>query len=111
MRSPIDRLITGAAIRATTHNDSIIDMAADGDLSDAIKIKNVCAKLSEQLSDEIDSVCGMLDIRKRRFIEAALMEALDKAYAIIEAEGVHEHYQSQNEAYEAHKAKNSGGAA
>lgn len=52
------------------------------------QLKNVCAKLSVQLSDKIDSVCGMLDISKRTFIEAALIQAVEQAEAVMEAEGL-----------------------
>ena len=44
-----------------------------------IQLKNVCAKLSRELADRLDSTCSVLDISKRRFIEAAIIYALDEA--------------------------------
>jgi hypothetical protein len=40
------------------------------------QVKQVCAKLSISLSDSIDSVCGVLDMSKRAFIELALINAV-----------------------------------
>lgn len=48
-------------------------------------VKNVCAKLSVGLVDHIDMACGILDISKRRFIELAITELLDK-YESLTAE-------------------------
>ena len=45
----------------------------------SLQLKNVCAKISVQLADRLDGVCGLLDISKRRFIEAAIINALDEA--------------------------------
>lgn len=45
--------------------------------------KNVCAKLSNELSSDVDEVCGLLNISKRRFIEAALIEAVNSAHFIM----------------------------
>ena len=55
---------------------------------DAFPVKNVCAKLSVQLSDRIDEVCDLLGVSKRKFIETALVDALARADGIIEREGV-----------------------
>lgn len=41
--------------------------------------RNVCALISIPLFDRLENTCGFLDISKRQFIEAALIECLDKA--------------------------------
>ena len=50
-------------------------------------VKNVCAKLSVELSDQLDHVSGLLGISKRKFIEMALIQALDHAEHVIECVG------------------------
>ena len=95
MRSKIDSLVTEKALSLVnrTSTDVFLD-AVIGDqnlalqTSEPLPLKNVCAKVSVQLSEEIDKVCDLLDISKRRFLEAAFIDAVEKAHAIIDAEGV-----------------------
>lgn len=96
MRSKIDSLVTEKALSLI--NDSSSDFIVDHVLGDQgesplksaepLPLKNVCAKVSVQLSEEIDKVCYFLDISKRRFLEAAFIDAIEKAHAIIDEEGV-----------------------
>jgi hypothetical protein len=96
MRSKIDSLVTEKALSLI--NDTGTDFVVDhilGDQGEAplkspepLPLKNVCAKVSVQLSEEIDKVCDFLGISKRRFLEAAFIDAIEKAHAIIDAEGV-----------------------
>jgi len=46
---------------------------------DALPLRNVCAKLSIELAEEIDQVCSTLGISKRLFIQNALIEACAQA--------------------------------
>jgi len=55
----------------------------DHDDTGEIEIKNVCTKMTRQLSDRIDTTVQFLDIRKRKFIEMAIIQALDDADSII----------------------------
>ena len=43
----------------------------------------MCAKLSVQLADRLDKTTDFLGISKRRFIEAAIIEALDEASRVM----------------------------
>jgi len=89
-RTWIDSIVTEKALHIVNGHDNakVFDhIYASNDLPE---LKNVCAKLSVKLSDDIDQICGLLDISKRSFIEAALIDALAKANQIIEDEGVHE---------------------
>ena len=52
-----------------------------------IPLRNVCAKLTVQLSDRIDATVAVLGISKRLFIERALIEAMDQADAALAAVG------------------------
>lgn len=51
--------------------------------SDSLPLKNICAHISQQLFERVEQCCNTLDISKRRFVEMALIEALDKAEAIV----------------------------
>lgn len=75
--------------RYIQENNAFIDMAVDGRLGEhSLPLKNVCAMVSQDLFDDLSNVCGLLDISKRSFIEAALIEALQKAHQVMEQEGV-----------------------
>jgi hypothetical protein len=58
------------------------------------KMRNVCALIAVPLFDRLEGACALLDLTKRQFIEAALIEALDKADKIIEDEGVFRHFET-----------------
>lgn len=47
--------------------------------ADLIPLRNVCAKLSVELAEDIDGVCSTLGISKRLFIQNALIEACAQA--------------------------------
>lgn len=67
----------------TLRNESLTDRLLDSVESDP-QLKNVCAKLSVELSDRIDRTVDQLGVSKRKFIEAALIEALDFADHVLE---------------------------
>lgn len=90
MRSNLDSLVTEKAL-ALVHlrrNSDMLDLIDSGRLEGEIEIKNVCCKMSAEISDEIDEIVGILKISKRRFLEAAILDALDAARDIMEKEGV-----------------------
>jgi hypothetical protein len=103
MRSPLDLLLT----ERTLHR---VRSICDGDLPDSIIdqvmpdsspiIKNMCAKVSVQLVDRLDSTCQLLDVSKRKFIETAVIEALDKADQIMGSEGVWEAFEEDRKRLE-----------
>lgn len=63
--------------------DQMIDMALKQDPALGGLTRNICAHISVQLFDRVEQCCGMLDLSKRRFVEMALSEALDRAEAIV----------------------------
>ncbi len=85
MRTSLDSLVTEKSL-------SLVNTAVSGDFPEQLHelggLKNVCAKVSPQLVEEIDNVCSFLGISKRRFLEAALIDAVAQAHQIIEREGV-----------------------
>lgn len=48
-----------------------------------VKPVQMCAKVSPELFDQVENVCGMLDLTKREFIEAAVIEAVHIANKYI----------------------------
>lgn len=71
--------------------ESLVDRALDNEsTANELRVKNVCAKLTLQLSDRIDNACNILDISKRRFIEAAIIAALDEADRVMEEVNIFE---------------------
>lgn len=103
-RSILDALVTEKTLSLISRSSAaaIVDLVADGSPAvvlshpDELPLKNVCAKVAPQLSDKIDEVCGLLGISKRRFLEAAFIEAVQKAEAIMEAEGLWEALSDDN---------------
>lgn len=89
MRSNLDSLVTEKAL-ALVHvrrNTDLLDVLDSGEL-DKLEIKNVCCKMSAEISDEIDELVGLLRISKRRFLEAAILDAIAAARDIMDKEGV-----------------------
>ena len=64
-----------------TTNDHFFESLFEG--ADSKIVKNVCAKISVPLSDELDNVCGLLNITKRQFIESAIVHALDESKNVM----------------------------
>lgn len=48
------------------------------------KLRNICAFISPELFADIDSLCGLLDLSKREFVEMALIDLVTKAHAVIQ---------------------------
>lgn len=93
MRTKLDALVTRQSLAFVHAYDEILeDMVSDDETRLAAKAetRNVCAHVSKQLADQIDEVCKFLDIRKRAFLEAAFIDAVDKAHEIMKEEGVYQ---------------------
>lgn len=91
MRTRIDAL-------ATERSLAFLDVNAANPLTEHViertdvpAITNVCAKVSTQLSQEIDHYCDLLNVSKRKFLEAAMIDALERMKTIASEEGVFEY--------------------
>lgn len=62
-----------------------------------IPLRNVCAKLSVELVDRLDNALSILSISKRQFIEAALIEALNKVDQVLEEVDAFEYHREYAE--------------
>lgn len=101
MRRPLNSLLTERSLAIVRQSGginlieamlsgAITETLQDGEISELPQLKNVCAKVSVQLSDKLDYICDILDIHKRSFIETAFIDAILKAEEIMENEGVFE---------------------
>lgn len=61
----------------------LIDRLTEGDEEAKAKLRNICAFISPQLFAEVDSLCGLLDLSKREFVEMALQDLVAKAHSVI----------------------------
>lgn len=75
-----------ASIAGQCSNSEAMDRALEKEMLTALEpqIKTVCAPISIQLFDRLNNTLSLLDISKRSFIEYAIIEALDKASAIMD---------------------------
>ena len=48
------------------------------------KLRNICAFISPELFEEINSLTNLLDLSKREFVEMALQDLVAKSYAVLE---------------------------
>lgn len=56
-------------------------------------VRQMCAKVSHVMYEDLEQVCQLLDMTKREFIEVAVGDALAKAHDVIEASGVMKQYE------------------
>lgn len=52
-----------------------------------LPVRQMCAKVSVVLYDQLENVCLALDMTKREFIEAAVSDAIEQAKSVIEKSG------------------------
>lgn len=62
----------------------LVDMAIAQNPENAKQLRNVCAMVSVPLFEDIETICNLFSISKRRFVEYALVEAVDKTKKIVE---------------------------
>lgn len=62
--------------------DRMIDQAGED-----VPLRQMCAKVSPVLYDRLEELTSLLDMSKREFIEAAVIEACDRAQDVLERTG------------------------
>ena len=68
-----------------SNSDVITDLILDDpETAEKLKVKNVCAKISCELSDELDYTCNILGLSKRKFVEMAISAAIERCGTIME---------------------------
>lgn len=73
-------------------SSKLTDHILETDGNDEFKqgFKTVCAPISLPLFDDLDDFCGLIGVSKRRFIELAIIEALDRAKSLTAETGLFE---------------------
>lgn len=51
------------------------------------QLRQMCAKVSIELHNDVENICTVLDLSKREFIEQAVIEAVRRAEEVIERSG------------------------
>lgn len=51
-------------------------------------LRQICARISPQLYDEVSSLSSLMDIPQRQFIELALVHAVNQAHTTLQEHGV-----------------------
>jgi hypothetical protein len=96
-KTSFERLIAEKSLAriSSLKNEELIEYAIESGEVEPI-LKNVCTKVTIQLAGEIDEICDLLDISKRKFCEGAFIDAIQKAKKIMEDEGLYDVF---NEAF------------
>lgn len=95
MENPVRTRINALVTEKTLHrlsaclNEVLVDSVTDQEGEESVLIKNLCAKVSVNLSNEVDRICANLMVSKRLFIESAVVDAVNRAEVIMEREGLY----------------------
>jgi hypothetical protein len=82
----IDRYET--TLGSTSNDEALLEQTLSGSLPP--DIKNVCAKVSKDLADRIDTAAALCSCTKRKFIEQALQQAVRYVDEVAEREGLND---------------------
>jgi hypothetical protein len=94
MKSILEKKLIYKALGFLHENDFLVDAAMENptaELQARFKIKNVCAALPGVLVERLESTLGILGITKRDFLHSAIIDALDKADAVMDEYGLNEY--------------------
>lgn len=73
-----------------SYSGDLIGQMIEGSEEVKAKMHNICAFITPELHGDITSMCELLDLSKRQFVEMALVDFLAKAQAIIDQVNVFE---------------------
>lgn len=82
----LDLFITGKALSNLGFTDESIDNHGETIFENeevADQFRNVCARLHYKLDDRLNNACAALNCHKRKFIELAIADAVDRAFAKV----------------------------
>lgn len=57
------------------------------------QVRQMCAKVSYLVYEDLEQVCSLLDMSKREFIETAVVDALQRAHQVIDRSGVMDQFE------------------
>jgi hypothetical protein len=75
------------ALTSGENNRRLVDRLIDSESGDPLPLRQMCAKVSVELYEDLEEVCGLLDMTKRMFIESAVIDALDRAHELLKRSG------------------------
>jgi hypothetical protein len=93
-KSILERKLTYKALGFLHNMDSLVERALENpsqELQEKLKIKNVCAAINGDLVERLENTLGILKMSKREFLESAIIDALDKADAVMDECGVNDY--------------------
>lgn len=73
-------------LKAGFGNGHLLDRLIEAE-GDALPLRQMCAKVSPALYERLEQLTSLLDMSKREFIEAAVIEACDRAEDVLERTG------------------------
>jgi tRNA isopentenyl-2-thiomethyl-A-37 hydroxylase MiaE len=93
MNDKMNEFLHYRALAAKFNTEHTMSKVADNFLEsyDGPLGKQICTTLSMPLIEELEHVLSILEISKRRFIELAVVNALEEAKMILEAHGVEDY--------------------
>jgi hypothetical protein len=84
MLNQLDEMLTlhilQGKLAGQNHSDDVVDQMPD--------IKNVCFKVHKSFVDDIDRVCNLLGITRRRFLIEACKYAIDRFESLADEHGL-----------------------
>jgi len=83
-RTQLDRIVTTYALERIDEMGKVLELALEN-APDGVT-RQLCAKVSPQLAERVNQTCAILEMPKRKFIEAAIIAALEQADDILERE-------------------------
>jgi len=72
-----------------TMSGALVDRMIDSSPEAKEKLRNICAFITPKLFEDIENLCGILDLSKRQFVEMALRDLVEKAEATLSELDVH----------------------
>lgn len=76
----IEKIATASVLQARMQTRRRFCLPEDEGIDDR---KNLCAKVQPPLADEVRDMCRFLGVSKRLFIEQSIVDALNRASAVI----------------------------
>ena len=80
-----DQFIQYRALAFKFEDFKAVDHALENpEVVERLKLRTVCTGIAPSVFDDLECLCNLLEISKRRFAELALIEAIEKANFILQ---------------------------
>ena len=87
-----------AAVDGENFNSEAADRILDKQIKNHPDVKTVCTPIHIELFERLEETLSVLNISKRAFIQMAIVEALDRADAIMDEVDIFENHHPEIEA-------------